>query len=283
MARADTVLVRRREEASRLLAARGLAPPEHEVSELLAERCEAAFRARWQRLASSEAGLRAARGALAEADAERFPDPDDPREGFEARRRALAAPLRTLAEAGEAGVPHLAVPLMTDSWASILAIETLVDMPLGPLRDRAVVEALFCGGDWVPGAAVGETQTWDDEVLWEAFEGVARRAAEDAAELHSLSWVEAFDAGALEGELAEEMRPCFAMAVPLLYALGHHAALAQGFQMYLDLGWDGGPSVRRFLDAPCVREALEALRSAPTRGPVAPRPGAESSPTQPIA
>lgn len=55
-----------------------------------------------------------------------------------------------LREAGERAVPLLAGAMTTDSWASILAVELLAEMPGAPLRNRALVRALFLPSDWVP-------------------------------------------------------------------------------------------------------------------------------------
>ncbi len=103
-------------------------------------------RRRWRELADSDPALVDARERLFEADLPKFTREYEA--GFQDRQAALEVPLATLREAGERGVPHLGTALMTDSWASALAAENLVKMPRGPLRDRALVEALFVAGDW---------------------------------------------------------------------------------------------------------------------------------------
>lgn len=226
---------------------------------------EQACRSRWEAEADDEPELVAASERLLEADDEtRFTA--QYHEGYRERREALAEPLKTLQEAKEAGIPHLCVRLHEDSWAGVLAVEALAEMPSGPLRDRAIVEALFSPGDWLNDTAVTASEKMSPEASWRSFEEVARQAAKDEVELQHFFWTALFEDD--PASLAAPLRPTnrFGDALVLLFDLGHLAALGDGLFHVLDPSLDEARSVRAFLDDEGVQDAIEHIRSnEPTR------------------
>ena len=256
-------LAKRVEAVDRLLDEKGFPGPWAERQDALTE-TQAAFeqacRARWAQRAGEKDRLVQARERLLEADDEsRFTKRYQ--EGYQERREALAKPLEVLTEAGEEGIPHLGVRLNEDSWASVLAIETLAEMPSSPLRDRAIVEALFTPGEWRNDTATRASQEMNPEASWAAFEHVVHQASKDGVELQHFFW-----SGLLEEEpatLSQPLRPGprFGDAIELLYDEGHLAALSDGLFHVLDPSLDGVESVEAFLDDEGVQAAIEHIRS----------------------
>lgn len=225
------------------------------------EAFEQACKARWGQRANEEDRLVQARERLLDADDEtRFTSRYQ--EGYQERREALAKPLEVLTEAGEAGIPHLGVRLNEDSWASVLAVEALAEMPSSPLRDRTIVEALFTPGEWRNDTATRASQELDSEAAWTAFEQVVRQASRDGVELQHFFWTVLFEDE--PATLNQPLRPGprFGDALELLYEEGHLAALGDGLFHVLDPSLDGPESVRAFLDDGSVQAAIETIRAS---------------------
>lgn len=228
------------------------------------QRFEGECRRRWSKLADSDPVLVEARERLFDADRLEFTHQYEA--GFQERQRALEGPLVTLREAGERGVPHLGIALMTDSWASALAVENLAKMPNGPLRDRALVEALFASGDWAPEAGERAVPGISAETRWADFEDVARTTERAAVELQSVYWTALFETRPASdnpwGPTADLGR-----AMLLLYDLRHHSALVSGLEFLLDSWVSGAGRVRAVLKDPGVMAAVQTIsgRKPPSR------------------
>ena len=220
---------------------------------------------RWIGMAEADEALVRARERLHEADLPKFQRRLG--QGLEQRRRTLTEPLRILRDAGERAVPHLAMMMMTDSWASILAVEDLEVMPSSPLRDRALVEALFLPGDWIPEAGERAARTMDLQRRWPLFEAVAREAEAAHIELQSLYWTALFEQGP-EEESERRPTPDLERAAILLYDLGHHSALVAGLDFLLDPAVSGHERVQRNLREGRLAGALVVFgERAPERRP----------------
>ncbi len=219
------------EDAMDLVEDRCGEPLRDEREELEQERFEGACRARWQGLTEADPALVAARERLFEADSPRFTKKYE--EGYRERRNALSTPAAILRGAGERGVPHLAVVLMTNSWASLIAADALAEMPPSPLRNRALVEALFIRGDHPPETAERAIPSISPVERWALFQDVARQARDAAVELQSLYWTSLFEERA---DLHDTQRvlPELGPALELLYDLGHHSALVSGVDLLLE-------------------------------------------------
>lgn len=255
------------EEAHGILASRGVVRTweDEDGSQLdFAETCHE----RWCSLAQGDAdeALAKAFEELFEADGVRFKA--QYWEGFVDRRNALSGPLSVLREAGERGVLHLAAAMTVDSWASPLAADTLAEMPSGPLRDRAIVEALFLPGDFTPEAGERGVRAIPIQTRWSLFEEVTRTARNDGVELQSLYWTSLFEAGPND---EEERKPTTDLerAILLLYDSGHHAALAAGMDFLMEPMVSGGPRVERILEEGGVARALRVISERlPSEGPI---------------
>lgn len=242
-----------------LFEERGIVKPYGDDEEEFQRAFEVACQARWRAMAAKDGALEAAfREALALGDQGGADDPP--------------ACLRRLAAGGEAGVPYLGQLLHEPAWVSNLTIGVLTGMPPGALRDRAVAEALFVSGDWVPDAATKHVRGWPAERAWAAFEGVARRAAEDGAELQSLFWMALFEDEGANIDIPLRPRRALGDAMRLLFDLGHFGALAW-FLSWLSSDMDSPESVEAFLGDEGVQGALEHLRNAPEARRLADRAG----------
>jgi hypothetical protein len=217
---------------------------------------------RWCSLSQGDAEMTLveAREGLFEADNPRFTS--QYWEGFLERRAALSGPLSVLKQAGERGVLHLAAVMTTDSWANSLAADALAEMPSGPLRDRAIVEALFLVGDFTTAAGDRAAHTIPAETRWSLFEEVARTAQRDGVELQSLFWTSLFEEES-DDEYKRRPTPDLERAALLLYDLGHHAALAAGLDFLLEPMVSGGERVERVLRDGGIARALETMSRRP--------------------
>ncbi|MGI0054824.1 MAG: hypothetical protein ACREBZ_03770 [Thermoplasmata archaeon] len=223
-------------------------------------RFEELCHSRWGQLANSDDALVAARERLYEADRPMFRAKFQ--KGLEERHRALAGPLAILRNAGEEGVPHLALAMTTDTWASILAVELLAELPAGPLRDKALVESVFLPGDWAPEAGERAAGTIPLERRWSLFEAEAREAHRAGIELQSLYWTSLFEEG--PGDETDR-RPTrdLERATALLYDLGHHSALVAGLGFLLDLAVSGPERVHRNLKDGNLERVLATIAQRP--------------------
>lgn len=237
--------------------------PSGEYEEVEQRRFEEACRARWEKVAEPDPSLVRARERLFEADSPRFTEEFE--EGFRERMNTLAEPLSILKNAGERGVPHLAVALMTDSWASDLAADVLARMPVGLSRNRALVEALFISGDRPPDTAEAVVPTIPEGERWGLFEEVTRAAYRDGIELQSLYWTALFEEQPTD-DAPERILPDLGRALHLLYDLGHHSALVDGVNHLLEPFIGGGERVEAVLSDAGV---LTFLRTVEERPPAA--------------
>lgn len=248
------------QEADRLLHARCgerlTGDEEEDAQALLADLCHDA----WAEMAEADDTLTGAREHLYEADRPKFHKKYG--EGLEERKEALTEPLTVLREAGERGIPHLAMVMTTDTWASILAVDALEGMPSGPRRDRALVEALFLSGDWVPEAGERAALTMAPERRWPLFERVATAAQEEAIELQSLYWTALFERGP-DDPSERRPTPDMGRAALLLYDLGHHSALVAGLGFLLDPMVSGPERSERNLREGGLAETMKALAQRP--------------------
>ncbi|MDE1821149.1 MAG: hypothetical protein KGJ23_10510 [Euryarchaeota archaeon] len=194
-------------------------------------RWESHLHAQWLSRIEPDRALVGAVAHLAEADLPKYRKVADA--GFEQRRASLAAPLGVFRDAGERAVPYLAGAMTTEGWAGILAVELLAEMPSTPLRNQALVEALFLPGEWAPEAAERATRSIDAARRWSLFEEVARNAQGGGIELQSVYWTSLFEER-LEEELQHRPLPDLERAAILLYDLGHHSALVAGMEFLLD-------------------------------------------------
>lgn len=260
-------LQRRVAEVERLFLERGLSAPSFEDEDEQQRLFQSAALRRWERAASADPALVAARADLLLADHPRFTK--EYQEGLRERAAAVEPTLRVLRTAGEAAVPHLAIRMMEDTWASVVAGECLAGMPSGPWRNRAVVEALFVSGDWLPEVAIVAVCNLGLEERWAAFEAVARSAAEDGVGLHGPLWAGLFEDGGGDPEAPTRPTPQFGRALRMLYDLGHAGALSRGVEAMLDPMMDGPESVALFLNDPGFQEALGWMRARPPRSGLA--------------
>lgn len=217
------------------------------------ERFERRARARWED-ADDDPDRMKARKILA-GQAEEMVD------GWASFEREFGAEADLLVEPGEAGVPHLAVVLMTPSEASILAAQGLSGMKSGTLRNRALAEALFVDGGLVNDVAIRAFHRLDDEdARWEAFEATARWAGAEGLELQGSFWTGLFEDRPRDAALPIRPRPRFGDALQLLYDHGHRGAVHAGFRAVLDPGMAGPLSVKAFIEDAGVRRTVEAVR-----------------------
>ena len=225
-------------------------------------RFEAHGKARWEKTADPDPALVDARQRLFEADDAQFSEEFST--GLRERRSALSGPLEILQQAGEKGVPHLAVALMTDSWASLLAAEALAEMPPGPERDRALVEALFIRGDHPPEVAERACRTIPPPERWRLFEAIAESAREDGVELQSLYWTSLFEERTdLDDDRPERVLSEMGPALRALYDLGHHSALVVGLDFLLDPFVSGPERVEAVARDEGVRAFFRTVQERP--------------------
>jgi hypothetical protein len=243
-----------------------LGEDEEEVQLLFAQHCESL----WSKQAVNESDLKRARERLYDADLPQFRKKFEG--GLEQRWIALAEPLALLQEAGEKAVPHLAMALSSDSWASILAARALGMMPSAPLRDRAMVDGLFLPGDWVPEASEGAVPGIPPDNRWPLFESVAKEAQAAGIELQSVYWTALYEE---RSEDVSEPRstPQLGRAALILYDLGHHSALVAGLGFLLDPAVYGHERVERNLGEGGIAVALQVIAGRapehfPNRGEV---------------
>ncbi|MGQ0535089.1 MAG: YecA family protein [Methanobacteriota archaeon] len=216
-----------------------LSPGEEELDQCeFEEWCQA----RWLRLASGDSRLAEACEIL--------------RHALEADKQQRKPALVALQTAGEAGVPYSGVLLHEPAWCSILAIQALVVMPKGPLRNRGLVEALFVSGDWVPDTAIQNVRDLSEAESWSALEAVANEAAGAGIELQSSFWTGLFTD---EGGIHFRPRGRMGDALRLLYTLGHRSAARAGLEQLLDPMLDGPESVGATLEDAGVRSFLGEL------------------------
>lgn len=211
------------------------------------------------------APLSAARDRLREANGPAFTTAYH--EGYEERAAALAEPMEVLRRGGEAAIPHLGVLLFEGTWASNLAVELLAKMPAGPLRDRALVEAMFAELEWLPDTAAGAFEravAGHRESAWIIFEEVVRTAARDGIELQGSFWHSLLEIrGAEEDTFRVRPGPHLGRALILLYDLGHLGALADLIDFRLDEFFSGPDIVHLFVHDPGVMAAVAAMESRP--------------------
>jgi hypothetical protein len=181
-------------------------------------------------------------------------------EGPEVSQEVLTEPAFFLMEAGEAGVPVLASVLHTETWASMQAVEALVSMPAGPLRDRALMEALFSGSDGLMDTAVQEARSWSEDQAMKALTAVARHAAEQGIELQCFFWSAPFEWFDEEDRL--HLQPRLVDAALLLYRLGHFDALDEALEQFVNPAVSGVESVRHVLTDGVFRSVIDAIHSA---------------------
>ena len=231
---------------------------EDEAQVLLEEFCHH----RWARMAGEDELLARARERLFEADLPKYRT--QYAGGLAERKEGLAGPLAALRGAGERGVPHLGMVLATDTWASVLAADALESMPSGPLRYRALVEALFLPGDFVPEAGERAARTIAEARRWALFERTAVEVREAGIELQSLYWTSLFGQGPVEEPLRSPS-PELVRATLLLYDEGHHSALVAGVRFLLDPAVAGHEWVEQNLREGGLAKALETMRERPPR------------------
>jgi hypothetical protein len=248
------------EDAMDLLEDRCGEPLRGEREESEQVRFEDVCRVRWEGLTESDAALVAAREQLFDADSTRFTKLYE--EGLRERKNALAAPSAILKASGERGVPHLAVALMTDSWASLIAAEALAEMPPSPLRNRALVEALFIRGDYPPEIGERAIPSIPPAERWALFQDVARQACDAGVELQSLYWTSLFEERT-DLYAAERVLPELGPALEFLYDLGHHSALVSGANFLLEPFIAGGDRVKIVMRDEGVQAFLRTLEVRP--------------------
>jgi len=218
---------------------------------------EEACHDRWIGLASDDADLIEAREKLLTANGDAFEL--EYHEGLTERQNALQVPLAVLESAGERGVPHLGILLTEDTWSSILAVELLAKMPSGPLRDRALTEALFLPGDWPSDTSVQHLPAASAEAKWAAFENVVTQATRDNLHLHGLYWVPLFEANHEEPPGPLVPTPDLGRAIELLYDYGHLSALGAGLEARLDPGFVSLDDIRVLFNDPGAQQAFQAM------------------------
>ena len=223
-------------------------------------RWEAHVHERWLSQIGSDLPLAEAIARLVDADLPKYRRMGVA--GYEQRRAALEGPLGILRGAGERAVPYLAGAMTTDSWASILAVELLFELPGAPRRDRALVEALFLPGDWAPETAERAALSLDPARRWPLFEEVARDAQGGGIELQSVYWTSLFEEGTDE-DLPRRPLPDLERAAILLYDLGHHSALVAGLGFLLDPGVSGIERVEANLEEGRLERALAVIEERP--------------------
>ena len=243
-----------------LLSSRcGVEPPPG-VEEEEQHRFEKASYRMWRELAPRDSPLEDARKSLFEAEDGAYVREEE--DGLEERRLGLAQPLSTLRLAGEKAVPYLAMNLMTDSWAGILAMAELAEMPSNPSRDRALVEALFVSGDRRPHLADLAVSSIDPIRRWKMFEGVVVWAASEGLRLQSPYWTGLFER---DEEAPPSSHPSeLGSALLLLYDLDHPGALTSGARCLLDPRVSGVKGVREYLEDPGFERFLDEISH---RGP----------------
>lgn len=238
----------------------GILPLELDAQRREKKGFEEVCRERWITETAGDPDLVEAREATARVDETGGFDHQRGTDAFEERREAMAEPLARLADAGRDGIAHLAALVHTDSWASPLATDRLLDLASSIERNRALAEATFIPGDWVPDQIVRNVHRIPADERLPSLRAVAEFARDQEVELQGHFWTALFTDEPEDPFLPLAPTPDLGPALEILFEHGHHGALAQALESNLDPGLDGPDSVALFLEDEALQAAIDRIR-----------------------
>lgn len=252
----------KRDQTFAVLEQAGILPLELDAQRRLKTTFDEVCRERWIDGATEDPDLLEAREEVAQVDEIGGFDHQRGTDAFEERHEAMAEPLARLADAGRDGIAHLAALVHTDSWASPLATDTLLEFASSTGSNRALVEATFVPGDWVPDQVVRNVDQIPADERLPALQAVAEFAHDEGVELQGHWWTALFTDEPEDPILPLAPTTDLGSALAILFEHGHHGALAQGLESTLDPALDGPDTVAVFLEDEGVQAAVDRIREA---------------------